>query len=314
MEADLLIATEEEANVRLDQVLTARFPDYSRTYFQSLIEKSLVLVNGALAKKATRLVAGDEIEVEFAATAEISITPEAIPLDIIYEDAYLLAINKPVGMVVHPAVGNWTGTFVHALLYHCALNLPTGSQTASLRPGIVHRLDKETSGLLLAAKDEITQRRLVEAFAARQVYKEYRAICLGNPGSRRIEGNIGRHPVRRKEMAVLREGGRAALTLCETLCYDNLFSYVRLIPYTGRTHQLRVHMRHVGFPILGDPTYGNPSANQKWGAKRQLLHAFSLRFTHPHTKEQIELKAPLPQDIVKFAQQLRSHAPFDPKS
>ena len=309
MEADLLIVTEEEADVRLDKVLTSRFPDYSRTYFQSLIEKNLVLVNGALAKKSARLVPGDEIEVEFSVTAEISITPEAIPLDIVYEDAYLLAINKPVGMVVHPAVGNWTGTFVNALLYHCALNLQTGPHTGSLRPGIVHRLDKETSGLLLAAKDEMTQRKLVEAFAARQVYKEYRAICLGHPGSRRLEGNIGRHPARRKEMAVLQEGGRAALTLCETLRYDNQLSYVKLVPHTGRTHQLRVHMRHAGFPILGDPTYGNPSANQKWGAKRQLLHAYQLRFTHPHTKEEIELKAPLPQDILKYAQLLRSHAP-----
>ena len=310
MEADLLIVTEEEADVRLDKVLTARFPDYSRTYFQSLIEKSLVLVNGVLAKKSARLVAGDEIEVEFTVTEEISITPEAIPLDVVYEDAYLLAINKPVGMVVHPAVGNWTGTFVNALLYHCALN----PQAGSLRPGIVHRLDKETSGLLLAAKDEMTQRKLVEAFAARQVYKEYRAICLGNPGSRRIEGNIGRHPVRRKEMAIVPEGGRAALTLCETLRYDEQLSYVKLVPHTGRTHQLRVHMRHAGFPILGDSLYGNPSTNQKWGAKRQLLHAFCLRFTHPHTKEEVELKAPLPQDILKYAQLLKNNAPFDPES
>ncbi len=310
MEADLILVTEEEADVRLDKVLAARFPDYSRTYFQSLIEKNLVLVNGALAKKSARPVAGDEIEIEFAVTAEISITPEAIPLDIVYEDAYLLAINKPVGMVVHPAVGNWTGTFVNALLYHCAQTAPIGT----LRPGIVHRLDKDTSGLLLAAKDEMTQRKLVEAFAARQVYKEYRAICFGNPGSRSIEGNIGRHPIRRKEMTVLSEGGRAALTLCETLRYDNQLSYIKLVPHTGRTHQLRVHMRHAGFPILGDPTYGNPSANKKWGAERQLLHAFRLRFIHPHTKEEVELKAPLPQDILKFAQLLRSHAPFDPES
>lgn len=310
MEADLLIVTEEEANARLDKVLTGRFPDYSRTYFQSLIEKNLVLVNGTLAKKSAKLMTGDEIEVEFALTPEITISPEPIPLDILYEDAYLLAVNKPAGMVVHPAVGNWTGTFVNALLYHCT----QVAQPGSLRPGIVHRLDKETSGLLLAAKDEMTQRKLVEAFAARQVYKEYRAICIGNPGSRRIEGNIGRHPTRRKEMAVLQQSGKAALTVCETLAFDTQLSYVKLLPFTGRTHQLRVHMRHAGFPILGDQVYGNNHANKKWHAGRQLLHAFRLRFIHPHSKEEVELKAPLPQDILNFAGALRCNAPFDPES
>lgn len=296
MEADLLIVTEEEAGTRLDKVLTGRFPDYSRTYFQGLIDESLVLVNGALAKKSARLETGDEIEVEFAVTADITITPEAIPLEILYEDEYLLAIHKPIGMVVHPAVGNWTGTFVNALMYHCAQSAPV----TSLRPGIVHRLDKDTSGVLLAAKNEITQRKLVEAFAERKVDKEYRAICLGNPGTRKIEGNIGRNPLRRKEMAVLQEGGRNALTLCETLRYDHQLSYVKLTPYTGRTHQLRVHMQHAGFPILGDPVYGNLSANKKWGVMRQLLHAFRLRFIHPHTQEIIELEAPLPPDLLKF--------------
>ncbi len=301
MEPDLLLVGEEEADLRLDKLLANRFPDYSRTYFQGLIEKNLVLVNGAILKKASRLVVGDEIEVEFALTSEIKLLPEEIPLDIVYEDPYLLAINKPAGMVVHPAVGNWTGTFVNALLFHCGKQAPGND----MRPGIVHRLDKETSGLLLAAKDEMTQRKLVEAFAERKVYKEYRAICLGNPGTRKIEGNIGRHPLRRKEMTVLVDQGKPALTQCETLAFDHQLSYVRLLPYTGRTHQLRVHMRHVGFPILGDPLYGNPQANKKWEVQRQLLHAYQVRFFHPQMQVEVELKAPLPQDMRRFTQLLK---------
>lgn len=299
-ESDPLIASEEEAGTRLDVFLRKRFPDYSRTYFQYLIEERLVLVNGNVAKKAAPLSDGDEIEVEFAATPEISLDPEPIPLDILYEDAYLLAINKPAGMVVHPAAGNWTGTFVNALLYHCKL-LPQGN---TLRPGIVHRLDKETSGLLLAAKTEKTQQALVELFATRKVEKEYLAICLGNPGSRLIEAPIGRHPIKRKEMAVVEKGGKEAKTRCETLAHNPQFSFIRLFPETGRTHQLRVHLKYIGSPILGDPVYGNASINKKYGIYRQLLHAATLRLIHPITQEKLELQAPLPTDMQRFIAQL----------
>jgi 23S rRNA pseudouridine1911/1915/1917 synthase len=297
-ESEALIVTEEEVGMRLDKFLQLRFPKYSRTYFQSLIEEGLVLVNSGVVKKANKLESGDEVEVEFALTTEISITAEPIPLDILYEDPYLLAVNKAAGMVVHPAVGNWSGTFVNALLYHCRQLENQGS----LRPGIVHRLDKETSGVLVAAKDEWTQRKLVEAFALRKVYKEYLAICLGNPGKRQIEANIGRHPTRRKEMAVLTGKGKEAKTLCETLAHNPFFSLVKLLPQTGRTHQLRVHMQWIGSPILGDAVYGSPSANKKFGAKRQLLHAHLLRFSHPVTQEEIELKAPIPEDLQKYIQ------------
>jgi 23S rRNA pseudouridine1911/1915/1917 synthase len=294
-DADLLIVQEEEAGMRLDTFLTARLPDYSRTYFQTLIQEDLVLVNSMIAKKGIKLQAGDEIEVEFSFTPEIHIQPENIPLEILYEDAYLLAINKPVGMVVHPAVGNWHGTFVNALLYHCK-NL---GALDKIRPGIVHRLDKDTSGVLLAAKDEMTQRKLVEAFAERLIFKEYLAICLGNPGNRRIITKISRHPIRRKEMAVT-DTGKDATTFCETLAYDSQISFVRLIPQTGRTHQLRVHMQWIHSPILGDPIYGSLPSNKKYGADRQLLHAHLLRFSHPITQEAIELKAPIPGDMQKF--------------
>jgi 23S rRNA pseudouridine1911/1915/1917 synthase len=286
----------EEAEFRLDKLLALRYPEYSRQYFQYLIRERLVLVNGSLAKKAAKLEEGDEIEIEFALTPEISLKPEAIALEILFEDNDLIAINKPPGMVVHPAVGNWSGTFVNALLYHCQ-HLPKGE---SLRPGIVHRLDKDTSGVLIAAKNERAQQLMVEKFANRQIEKVYLAVCAGNPGNRIILGNIGRHPVRRKEMAIVEGRGREARTRCESLAHTSELSLVRLYPETGRTHQLRVHLKAVGTPILGDSLYGNVSMNKKYGISRQMLHAYSLRFTHPILKEEIELKASIPQDIKKI--------------
>ncbi len=298
---------ENEAHLRLDKLLALRYPTYSRQYFQYLIREKLVLVNGQLVKKGSKLTEGDEIEVEFAVTPEVSLEPEEIPLDILYEDDDLIAINKPAGMVVHPAVGNWTGTFVNALLFHCK-HLPKGE---TLRPGIVHRLDKETTGLLIAAKNERAQQLMVEIFANRKIKKEYLAICIGNPGNRTIEGNIGRHPVKRKEMTILEGKGRPAKTRCESVAHDAHICLVHLFPETGRTHQLRVHLKAVGTPILGDPVYGNPSFNKKMGAERQMLHAYRLTFDHPLTQKKIELKAPIPQDMGKFINQISPNAPFD---
>jgi 23S rRNA pseudouridine1911/1915/1917 synthase len=302
MENDTILVSEDEEGLRLDKMLTARFPGYSRSYFQYLIEKNLVLLNGNLAKKAALLSPGDEIEVEFAVTPEITIQPEAIPLDILYEDAYMLAINKPAGMVVHPAVGNWSGTFVNALLYYCQ----TIETLHAERPGIVHRLDKDTTGALLAAKDEITQRKLVESFAHRLIYKEYIAVCLGNPGKREITGNIGRHPKKRKEMAVV-EQGKEAKTFCQTVAYNQKLSVVHLVPQTGRTHQLRVHLKSIGCPILGDALYGNANSNKFFNTSRQLLHAFLLQFTHPITQVRIRIEAPVPDDIKNFIQMIKKN-------
>ena len=296
LETESIFIQKGEEKVRLDKLLTLRFPDYSRSYFQKLIEDGLVLVNGAVTKKATLLNEGDEIEIEFSLTPGISVEPEEIALEILYEDDDLIAVNKPAGMVVHPAVGNWSGTFVNALLFHCK-QLP---HSEDLRPGIVHRLDKETSGVLLAAKNEYVHQRLVAAFASREVKKEYIAICLGNPKNRLITGNIGRHPTQRKKMALLPKGGKEALTKCETVAYDESLALVHLFPETGRTHQLRVHMQAIGHPILGDSLYGNPSLNQKWKAKRQLLHAYRLLFTHPTQKKSMAITAPIPKDIQSF--------------
>lgn len=296
MENNTFIVEEDEGGVRLDKLLTMRFPQYSRTYFQYLIEKNLVLLNGEIVKKREIPKPGDEIEIEFALTSEISLEPENIPLDILYEDEDLLIINKPAGMVVHPGAGNPSHTFVNALLFHCK-SLKAGTH---LRPGIVHRLDKDTSGVLMAAKNERAQEKLVSYFATRKIEKEYLAICIGNPQERTVKTHIGRHPIRRKEMAVLEDKGKEAVTHIKTLSYDDRFSVVSLFPETGRTHQLRVHLQYVKTPILGDPIYGNTALNKKYGVSRTLLHAKSLRFHHPLTNTLIEVSAPIPEDIQEY--------------
>jgi 23S rRNA pseudouridine1911/1915/1917 synthase len=293
-EADLIVVTNEEAGERLDKILANRFSGiHSRTYFQMLIENERVLLNGETAIKRIKPQEGDEIQINFIITPEIELLPEPIPLDILYEDEHLIAVNKPAGLVVHPATGNWTGTFVNALLYHC--KQLTGD-SSTLRPGIVHRLDKDTTGVLLAAKTSLTQQKLIEMFAARQIKKGYLAICLGNPGDAKIEAPIGRHPVHRQRMAVVAEG-RKALTLCKTLAFDGKISLVSIDLATGRTHQIRVHLQHYGTPILGDALYGNTAANERYGAKRQWLHAHRLEFKHPITGINLVIEAPIPDDM-----------------
>lgn len=304
-----IIVTAEEAGQRLDKILAARFQKIrSRTYFQHLIDNQAVLLNGKPVKKRIKPDEGDEVEICFALTPELDLTPEAIPLDIIYEDDDILVVNKPAGLVVHPGAGNWSGTFVNALLHHC--RELTAHDPSSVRPGIVHRLDKETSGLLIAAKGPLAQQRLIEMFAQRLVHKEYLAICIGNPGKAEIKAAIGRHPVHRKKMAVLTEGGRQARSRCTTEAFDGKLSLVKVILETGRTHQIRVHMLHHGTPVLGDPLYGNAAANKKYGIVRQLLHAHLLRFRHPITNREMELCAPLPEDFRSLAKKINPQGSF----
>lgn len=299
---ELIVITEEEAGERLDKVLARRYSDVrSRTYFQDLIEDHCVLLNGEPVKKRVQPKAGDEVEIAFRMAPELDLKAEDIPLQILYEDEHLLAVNKSAGMVVHPAVGNWTGTFVNALLHHCQ-QLEVKDD---VRPGIVHRLDKETTGVLLAAKTTLAQQRLIALFVSRSVYKEYLAICVGNPGTCEIEAPIGRHPVHRKLMAVLPEGGRAALSRCSTLAFDGQLSLVSIVLVTGRTHQIRVHMKHRGTPVLGDPLYGSSAANQKHGKERQMLHAWRVRFAHPMTGEMLQLEAPLPPEMAQLSDKIQ---------
>lgn len=289
--------SEEEAGERLDKILVARFgEEHSRTYFQHLFEEGLITVNGNKIKKQYRSEPGDQVAIIWTAREGINLTPEAIPLDIIFEDEYILVINKPAGMVVHPAPGHHSGTFVHALLHHCEL---PDKEINDLRPGIVHRLDKETSGLLIAAKNLHTHQKLITLFSERKVEKEYLAVCVGSPGTRSIDASIGRHPFHRKEMAV-RTGGKSAVTHFTTLTTDGKISVVRAQPLTGRTHQIRVHLQHLRTPILGDRIYGSESANKKYGVSRQMLHAYRLRFFHPETGKALEFTALIPDDMQQF--------------
>lgn len=314
MDEETFFITADEADERLDKVLAKRFSQAgSRTYFQFLIDEGKVLLNGAPIKKRNKAKEGDEVEIEFVLTAELELKPENIPLDIVYEDEFLLVINKQPGMVVHPGAGHWTGTFVNALLYYCKEAFSASERQAfdhsnpqqALRPGIVHRLDKDTSGLLIAAKTPLAQQRLIEMFTNRQVHKEYLVICIGNPGTGDIDAPIGRHPTNRKLMAVVEEGGRKALTHHRVIAYNSKLSLVNVIIATGRTHQIRVHMKHRGHPVLGDDVYGLPHVNEQYGATRQQLHAHLLRFTHPITGKLIELKAEIPQDMQKILEKYK---------
>ncbi len=291
LESNLFVESGEE-NIRIDQLLANRYKDrFSRTYFQNLIEEGLVLLNGSSVKKRIKPSLGDEIEVEFVYPKGIDLTPEPIPLEILYEDEWLLAINNPADMVVHPGPGHHSGTFVNALLHHADID------KEGVRPGIVHRLDKGTTGVLIAAKRFEVQAKLVEAFSKRQVQKEYLAIVYGHPKEGEIKTKIGRDPKMRQRMAVLEEG-KEAITRFRTLEERGRLSLLSVDLVTGRTHQIRLHMCHIGSPIVGDPTYGSASVNQKYEVQRQLLHAYRLQLTHPVTKMPLELKAPWPNDFL----------------
>ncbi len=292
---ETLIITDSEQDTRLDKWLSLKFPTCSRTYFQSLIEEGNVLINGNPCKKREKPKPGDEIEVCFVLTPELALEPENIPLNILYEDDDLIVVNKPAGMVVHPAPGHYTGTFVHALLFHCK---SLRSEIADpLRPGIVHRLDKDTSGALIAAKTSYAHRNLVASFSERKVKKFYQAICIGHPTVSEIHAAIQRHPKKRQEMAICQEGGRQATTLLQVIEKGPHTALLHIELITGRTHQIRVHLKHIGCPVLGDSLYGQADSNKKWKAQRQLLHAERLIFSHPRTGKLIDITAPLPSDM-----------------
>ncbi len=299
----VIIVTFQEEGERLDKLLAKRFEDrHSRAYFQYLIEEHLVSLNGLPVKKRVKPREGDEIEIHFMMTPQIDVRPQPIDLDILYEDDDILLINKPPGMVVHPAPGNWEGTFVNALLFHCR---GLAVSPDDVRPGIVHRLDKETSGVLIAAKNLQSQQNLIEQFSGRDVKKRYLAVCVGKPGQGTISAPIGRHPVDRKKMAV-RGTGKPAESQYKTLAYNERLSLVEIIPVTGRTHQIRVHMKHLGCPVLGDSVYGSPSLNEKLKAKRQLLHAKELSLRHPADGKHLTINAPIPQDMERFISQIET--------
>lgn len=297
MELNILIETDE--NQRLDKYLAAKLEWMTRTQIKALIEDGFILVNGRIVKASYPVKRGDLVEVTVPDPEDSWLEPENIPLDVYYEDSDLLVINKPAGMVVHPAAGNRSGTLVNALLHHCKDLSGIGGIH---RPGIVHRLDKGTSGLLVACKNDFAHRSLSKSFARRQVTRKYHAVVHGliphNYG--RIEAPIGRSPQDRKLMAVM-EGGRDAATNFRVLERFSEHSYLELSLETGRTHQIRVHMQYIGHPVVGDPQYGR----KKDPVRQVLLHAQALGFNHPRTGKYLEWSAPLPDYFETHLNQLR---------
>lgn len=293
-------ASKEDASKRLDVLLKQKFPEYSRSYFQYLIENAYITIDRVPVKKRQIVAEGELIEVFFSSKEILKARAENLPLTILYEDDYLIAINKPRGQVVHPAPGHTSKTLVNALLFHFEELI----RLDALRPGIVHRLDKDTSGVIIIAKDLKTHEALSNAFKERNMKKTYLALCLGHPREQIIEGNIGRDPSNRKAMGMILEGGRSSFSKVTTLEHKEGFSFVEIEPLTGRTHQIRVHLQSVGCPILGDPLYGAKKINEKLSLNQQMLHAKSLSFTHPFTNELITVQAEMPEDMILLKEKL----------
>ncbi len=307
---EILTFAVEESGSRLDAYLGEKC-SLSRSYIQKLIEDGCVAVNGRTnVKKNLRLTAGDEITVALPETEDCAAAPEDIPLDIKYEDEDIIIVNKPVGMVVHPSPGHQSGTLVNALMYHCKESL-SGIGGVN-RPGIVHRIDKDTSGLICAAKNDFAHLSLASQLEDHSMHREYRMIVTGNlkEDSGRIEAPIGRHPVDRKKMAVVKpESGRYAATNWKILERYTGFTYAEAVLETGRTHQIRVHMSYIGHPLMGDETYGgNRTKFERQNSPiidGQMLHAAALILTHPRTGEKLRFTSPLPENFEQILYKLR---------
>lgn len=288
-----MIFASQESGERLDKFLDEMLPDFSRSYLQKLIKGQHVTVQGQIVKPNYRLRAEDEIHIEIPDEIKLDITPEKIPLDILYEDQDLLVINKPKGMVVHPAAGHYSGTLVNALLYHCEGQL--SGINGVLRPGIVHRIDRNTTGSLVVCKNDMAHRSLAEQLKEHSINRRYRAIVWGNlkENEGTVDAPIGRHPIDRKKMAINRTNGKRAVTHYRVLKRFSRFTYIECRLETGRTHQIRVHMASLGHPLLGDTVYS--TAKSPYTLEGQCLHAMTLGFIHPRTGEYIECTAPLPE-------------------
>jgi len=311
----LFSVKEAETSQRLDAFLVSQIQDLTRSRVQELIRSGFVGVNHHLSKPGYRLKPGDHIEVTLPPPQALRLDPELVTFELIYEDPWLIVVNKPPGVVVHPAPGHFTGTLVHGLLHHCKDLSGIGGV---MRPGIVHRLDKGTSGLMVVAKNDAAHVFLSGQFKAGEVTKKYVALVHGIVKGQKgeIDLPIGRHPLRRKEMSVQPSKGRMAKTLWEKKEeLAGLFSLLSVSPKTGRTHQIRVHLSHVGYPVVGDPVYGH---RRGWWKKRfpedpgllsrierQMLHAGTLGFVHPQGREYREFTVPLPADMELVLQMLR---------
>jgi len=295
---------------RLDAFLRSQLPAVSRGAIQRLIEEGHIVVNGKPVKATHHPRAGERIEVNWPAPRTSTARAQNIPLEILYEDDLLLVINKPPGVVVHPSAGHEENTLVNALLHHCEGRLSGIGGVA--RPGIVHRLDQDTSGCLVVARTDVAHLSLSAQFAGREVGKIYRALVCGavSPEQGDIHAAIARHPTHRKRMAVTDGGGRQAWTSYRVIERMRDATLVEVALHTGRTHQIRVHFKHIGFPLVGDATYGNRQNKRLteltgYAASRQLLHAFRLTFNHPESGKMMRFEAPVPQDFQDALQILR---------
>ena len=302
MEPILLRASEESKNQRLDAFLASSLDGLTRSQATRLIESGEVAVNGRAVGKSYKLAGGEDIAVTLPEPEPVEAVPQDIPLDVVYEDADVIVVNKPSGMVVHPAPGHPDGTLVNALLYHCAGTL--SGVGGALRPGIVHRIDRDTSGLIIAAKNDAAHQYLSAQLADHTLARTYECIVVGKLREDRgtVDAPIARHPTDRKRMAVV-AGGREAVTHWEVIARYPGYTHVRCRLETGRTHQIRVHMAYIGHPILGDTVYG--AKKEVPGLTGQCLHAVGLRFLHPRTHEVVELSCPLPEEFTRMLQKIR---------
>lgn len=299
---NIYTVTAQESGERIDALLAREIENLTRSQAARLIEEGAVTLRCGRIAKNYRVSAGEVFIIEIPEPEETEILPEDIPLEIIYEDDDLIVINKPKGMVVHPAPGHSTGTLVSALLHHCGESL--SGIGGEKRPGIVHRLDKDTSGLIISAKNDYSHRFLAAQLADHSLSRTYEAIVIGRirDDSGKIDAPIGRHPTDRKRMAVTERNSRPAVTHFEVAARYSGFTHVRCKLETGRTHQIRVHMAHIGHPVLGDTVYCKQKPPKE--LEGQCLHARELRFVHPRTLEEVRLEAPLPEYFVRQLERL----------
>lgn len=298
MNTQSLLITENRVGERIDRFVADSL-EMTRSAVQNLLDSGHITVNEKAVGKNYRLKCNDRLQIVIPDPVELEAVPENIPLDIVYEDDHLLVVNKPKGMVVHPAAGNHTGTLVNALLYHCGSSL--SGINGVLRPGIVHRIDKDTSGLLIVAKTDIAHQGLAEQIKAHTFTRIYEAVVYGNfyQDNGTVNAPIGRHPIHRKKMAVTLQNSKNAVTHYEVLQRFGAYTHIRCKLETGRTHQIRVHMAHIGHPVAGDTVYGPDKHHELNG---QCLHAKVIGFEHPVTGEYLEFNSELP---VYFQEMLR---------
>lgn len=294
---------EEYEGERIDKYLSLVMEDVTRSYIQKLLAEKLATVNGKEVKANYKLKSDDEVRLFLPPAVMPDIEPEDIPLVVLYEDEDVIVVNKPKGMVVHPAAGHYKGTLVNAVLFHCKGRL--SGINGVLRPGIVHRIDKDTTGSLIICKNDYTHNDIAMQLKEHSIIRKYHAIVCGviKDDEGTVTGNIGRHPNDRKKMAVLKQGGKEAITHYKVLQRFEKYTYVECVLETGRTHQIRVHMSHIGFPLLGDEIYGRKES--PFRLEGQCLHAKILGFIHPRTKEYIETNAPLPEYFENLLKKLK---------